>query len=159
MSLVIITNIVRSTPKILRRVGKTSKTKINMETFLVFLSNGLKLVFTIVLLLGWIFAWKLKSKGGGYLLWIIYIVCVLIAAALMLFPPDLFSRNDAVREFFMSDQGFIASLNGGRGLRFPAAQSISVTNGIQIGGMLFCLIALYFWKRKKITSNKPVESK
>jgi len=119
-----------------------------METFLVYFFAGLKLVCEIALLFGWILAWRFKSKGGGYLLWIIYIICVLIAAAFLFFPPDVFSRNDTVREFFMSDQGFIATLNGGRGLSFPAAQSISLTNGIQIMGMLFCLIALYVWKSR-----------
>jgi hypothetical protein len=119
-----------------------------METLLVYLFTGLKLVFALALLLGWILAWRFKSKGGGYLLWIIYIICVLIAAALLVFPPDVFSRNDTIREFFMSDQGFIATLNGHRGLSFPAAQSISLTNGIQIMGMLFCLISLFIWKSR-----------
>lgn len=119
-----------------------------METFLVYLFAGLKLVFTFTMLLGWIIAWRFKSKGGGYLLWIIYCICVVIAALLMIFPPDLFGRNDVVRELFMSDRSFIAWLNGGRGLRFPAAQSISLINGIQFIGMLFCIIALYFWKSK-----------
>ncbi len=119
-----------------------------METFLVFLFAGLKLVFTLALLLGWIMAWRFKSKGGGNLLWIIYGICVIIAVTSMLLFQDIFGRNDTIREWFMSDQGFIASLNGGRGLSFPAAQSISLFNGIHIMGMLYCIIALYFWKSK-----------
>jgi hypothetical protein len=119
-----------------------------MEAFLVYLIAGLKLVFVITLLLGCIIAWRFKIKGGGNLLWIIYSTCVVIAALLMFFPPDFFGRNDTIREWFMSDQGFIAALNGGRGLRFPAAESISLTNGFQITGLLFGLIAIYFWKSK-----------
>ena len=119
-----------------------------MEAILVYLFGGIKILFSLSLLLGWILAWRFKSKGGGYILWIIFSICFVIAALLMLFPPDLFGRNDVVREWFMSDQGFIASLNGGRGLSFPAAESISLTNGIQIMGMVFCIATLFFWKRR-----------
>jgi hypothetical protein len=135
-----------------RQNQKKSK---NMESLLVYFFGGMKIVFSLTILLGWIFAWRFKKKGGGNLLWFIYGICVIIAALLILFPPDLFGRNDAVREWFMSDQGFIASLNGGRGLSFPAAQTISLTNGIQIMGMVFCITALLFWKiRIKKISNQ-----
>jgi hypothetical protein len=119
-----------------------------METFLVYFSQGLKIVFALALLFGWILAWRFKSKGGGKSLWIIYGICIVIAAVLMIFYQDLFVRNDAIREWFMSDTGFVAEMNGGRGLRFPAAQSISMINGIQIMGMLFCIIALFVWTGK-----------
>lgn len=127
-----------------------------MEAILVYLFGGIKILFSLSLILGWVIAWRFKSKGGGYLLWIIYCSCFVIAALLMLFPPDLFGRNDVVREWFMSDQGFIASINGGRGLSFPAAESISLTNGIQIMGMLFCISALYFWK-SRLKKNSPLK--
>ncbi len=119
-----------------------------METFLVNLFAGFKLAFTLALLLGWLLAWRFKSKGGGYLLWIFYGVCVIIAALIMFLFQDLFGRNDAIREWFMSDTGFISFLNGGRGLRFPAAQSISLINGLQIMGLVYCIVSIFLWKTR-----------
>ncbi len=119
-----------------------------METFIVYFFLGLKLLCALALLLGWLLAWRFKKRGGGYLLWIIYISCVVIAAALMIIDPRLSSINLTIREWAMSDMGIIAFLNGGRGLRFPAAQSIALINGIQIMGFLFCIISLVIWKIK-----------
>jgi hypothetical protein len=119
-----------------------------MEDFLVYLIGGIKIVLTLLLLLGWLLAWRFKSKGGGNLLWIVYGSCVIIAAISMVLFQDLFGRNDAIREWFMSDQGLIATLNGGRGLSFQAAQSISSFTGIHVAGLFFCILAFYFWKSR-----------
>jgi hypothetical protein len=132
-----------------------------MEMFLVNLYTGLKFVFSLALLFGWILAWVFKSKGGGYLLWKIYCICFVIAA-LMFFLINQFSLGNGPLEWFMSDTGLIAALNGGRGLSFASAEYLTTFNSVPTVGILYCIITYYVWKsrlKKNLSFNSVADQK
>jgi hypothetical protein len=128
-----------------------------MEMLLVYLFGGIKILFALALLLGGIPAWFFKSKGGGNLLWTIYIICIAIAS-LMLFLQIQLDLGDGIRDLlFASDSSPYAMINhlfggNGHGMSYSASNSITTISGLQFVGMVYCLISFYLWK-KRIRNN------
>lgn len=135
------------------------------ERILVNLANGLQIALTVVLLLGWLPAWKARSKGAGNLLWWIYGTCMMMAVLMLFLGNPQFALGDRMRDTLLTgDHSPYATLDKvlggrGRGMSYSAGCYIAQVDGIRAVAIAYCIMSIWFWRSRFHKSLPEVESK
>jgi len=121
------------------------------ELVVVRLVQTLHIALVASLLIGWLPAWKLKSKGN--LLWWIYGICIVMVLSMAILGNPQFSLGDRMRDSLVTgDHSPYAMLNklvGGRqrGMSYRAGCYIVQLDGVRIVAIAYWVMVVYGWKR------------
>lgn len=135
------------------------------EMMIVRIVQVFHIILVVGLLVGWLPAWKLKSKGAGNVLWKTYGICMIMVALLTVLGNPQFSLGDRMRDSLItgdhSPYAMLSKVFGGRqrGMSYRAGSYIAQSDGIRITAIGYYFIVLYIWRSRCRKTSEGVMSK
>jgi hypothetical protein len=135
-----------------------------MESLVLLVASGLKLVLTIALLVGWYPPLKAKArlpKIAGRL-WKVYFACLGIGVLMSVLNIRIWLGHFVRDVLFTGDSSPFAALNalfGGRhrGMSYEAGEFLVTWSGFHLAALAYIIITIWIWKagRRGLSSGTP----